>query len=291
MITIVSHSTPEAFLGAMGSYLEERETENNLVLGIARTLTGNQSAYGSEHPRFWSLLREGHPIGGALMTPPRRIILTRIDANVDAATILLRDHLAGEAVTVPGVVGPSTESTAFAHAWLAPRQGLSLELHMRMRVFEIREVLDVPLSPGHLREATTDDLDRVLRWALAFSEDVGEPEERGAVARNVERAISNDLLYVWEDGEPVSLAKYRPTERGATISMIYTPPEKRCRGYATTCVASLTRQLLAGGYSFCNLFTDLANPTSNSIYAKIGYRPLGDSLAYDFVLPRAEAES
>jgi predicted GNAT family acetyltransferase len=41
-------------------------------------------------------------------------------------------------------------------------------------------------------------------------------------------------------------------------------------------VAELTRRLIAGGRQFCFLFTDLANPTSNSIYQRVGYRPVTD---------------
>jgi predicted GNAT family acetyltransferase len=37
---------------------------------------------------------------------------------------------------------------------------------------------------------------------------------------------------------------------------------------------------LAEGRRFCVLFTDLANPTSNAIYARIGYRPLADFTLY-----------
>jgi predicted GNAT family acetyltransferase len=33
----------------------------------------------------------------------------------------------------------------------------------------------------------------------------------------------------------------------------------------------------------CALFTDLANPTSNSIYQAVGYRPYGDAAVIDFL--------
>jgi hypothetical protein len=62
--------------------------------------------------------------------------------------------------------------------------------------------------------------------------------------------------------------------------MVYTPPELRRRGYASHCVAELSRALLAEGYDFCALFTDLANPTSNHIYQEIGYRPVCDYDSY-----------
>jgi hypothetical protein len=66
------------------------------------------------------------------------------------------------------------------------------------------------------------------------------------------------------------------------VGPVYTPPERRGRGYATSLVAQISQQLLASGRQFCTLFTDLANPTSNSIYQKIGYRPVGDYTVYRF---------
>ena len=63
---------------------------------------------------------------------------------------------------------------------------------------------------------------------------------------------------------------------GVRIGAVYTPPEHRRRGYATATVASLSRAMLDRGRRACYLFTDLANPTSNHIYAEIGYEPVCD---------------
>jgi predicted GNAT family acetyltransferase len=57
---------------------------------------------------------------------------------------------------------------------------------------------------------------------------------------------------------------------------VYTPPHRRRRGYAGSAVAAASRRALAGGATTCMLFTDLANPTSNKIYAEVGYRRAGD---------------
>ncbi|MEO2005035.1 MAG: GNAT family N-acetyltransferase [Candidatus Poribacteria bacterium] len=48
-------------------------------------------------------------------------------------------------------------------------------------------------------------------------------------------------------------------------------PELRGRGYASALVAKLSQHMLDSGFSFCVLYTDLANPRSNAIYEKIGY--------------------
>ena len=73
-----------------------------------------------------------------------------------------------------------------------------------------------------------------------------------------------------------------PIAHSITIGGVYTPPEHRRKGYATALVARLSQHLLGLGYQFVNLFTDLSNPTSNSIYCKIGYNPVCDFRMYAF---------
>ena len=68
----------------------------------------------------------------------------------------------------------------------------------------------------------------------------------------------------------------RPTQHGIGVGGVYTPPELRRRGYASSCVAALSQRLLDAGFEYCTLYTDLSNPTSNDIYQQIGYRPVGD---------------
>ena len=63
---------------------------------------------------------------------------------------------------------------------------------------------------------------------------------------------------------------------------VYTPPELRGHGYASAVVAALSQRLLDAGHQYCALYTDLANPTSNSIYQKIGYTPVSDAVEYAF---------
>jgi len=96
------------------------------------------------------------------------------------------------------------------------------------------------------------------------------------------RRVAAGEVYLWCDPDPRTMAgSARPTQHAIAVNAVYTPPEWRKRGYATACVAELSRLLLARGYEFCVLYTDLANPTSNAIYSRIGYRPVRDLLMYD----------
>ena len=82
---------------------------------------------------------------------------------------------------------------------------------------------------------------------------------------------------------PVSMAGLsRPTTHGISINDVYTAPEFREKGYASSLVAHLSQYALDHGKEFCSLYTDLANPTSNSIYQKIGYYPVADVMDVHF---------
>ena len=72
------------------------------------------------------------------------------------------------------------------------------------------------------------------------------------------------------------------TRNGIRIGYVYTPPESRARGYASALVAAVSQKMLDEGFAFCVLYTDLSNPTSNAIYARVGYEPVADVLDMTF---------
>jgi uncharacterized protein len=144
-------------------------------------------------------------------------------------------------------------------------------------------VNDVPMAPGKFRAATEADKELVKKWLYGFHIDCfGENSK--VPEGDLSRRIPEGNVFLWEaDGRPVSTAtRVRITENGATVGGVYTPPELRGKGYATSCVAELSRWILKNGKMFCTLYTDLANPTSNSIYKKIGYVEIADSVQHEF---------
>ena len=284
MVEIRSHNDANELISLSGTYLELNESENNLPIGLAYSLAKNPRYYGPESPLLLSILEQGRAIGVAIMTPPRRLILSRFETSVEVAMAHLTRYLRGIDTPIPGVTGPATEAQAFAERWTEEMADVSSSVVMQLRVFEARTVADVPLSPGKLRLACMADHPLMTQWIAAFSEAIGEPVDVDSTKSNAQQYIEDRHLYIWDDGGPVSIAtETRPIRNGTTISTVYTPPEYRGKGYATSCVWSLTKKLLSDRYSFCSLYTDLSNPTSNSIYAKIGYVPLGEALSFDFV--------
>ena len=283
MVEIISHSHASELISLSGPYLEQNECENNLPIGLAYRLAEDPYYYGSDLPLLLSILEQGRVAGVAVMTPPKRIILSKIDTNLQAAMVHLVRHLRRIDVQIPGVVGPAVEAQAFTDCWVEGSLDVSVRLSKRMRVFEARTAANLPLSPGNMRFARTDDHSLMARWIVAFSEELGEPVNLESARSRTEKPIKNQELYIWDHDGPVSIAGVsRPMRNGTTIGPVYTPPEHRGKGYATSCVLLLTKKLLSDSYSFCSLYTDLSNPTSNSIYMKIGYVPIGDALELDF---------
>jgi hypothetical protein len=179
------------------------------------------------------------------------------------------------------------ESEEFAELW-GRQAGVSVRVNMRQGVYALEQVEPLPAVSGSARVATADDRELALSWWIAFGDEVlheGGPGRENAEAM-VEHRLSSPRggILLWEDdGRPVSLAGWGgPTPNGARVGPVYTPPELRGRGYATALTADLSQRLLdgrlfEGGRRFCFLYTDLANPTSNAIYERIGYRRVAES--------------
>jgi predicted GNAT family acetyltransferase len=165
--------------------------------------------------------------------------------------------------------------------------GLRISGRMAQGIYELTEVHAVPVSRGRARTARPEDTETLLPWLRAFHEEAvpGPSWNEEEARRALSRRFADDTdpgLRVWVDGAPVSLAGYGgPTPNGVRIGPVFTPPEGRGRGYATSLVASLSAELLARGRRFCFLYTDLANETANAIYRRLGYRLVCESAEID----------
>ncbi|MFC8763608.1 GNAT family N-acetyltransferase [Streptomyces sp. NPDC057193] len=156
---------------------------------------------------------------------------------------------------------------------------------VRMRLFRLGEPTPPDPAPeGRARVADGADIPLAAAWARAFARDIGEDPEQDFTAPVTER-ISEGRLLLWEtpDGRPVAMAAVsRVIEGQARVHLVYTPPTDRGRGHAAGVTAAVGRAALDAGADHVLLFTDLANPTSNALYQRLGYRPVTDHLGVEF---------
>ena len=156
---------------------------------------------------------------------------------------------------------------------------------MAQKIFKLTSLNSVAIAPGRLQKVKLNDLEIIKDWYISFNqESLSKKIDKEKARSHVRKAIESGKYYGWEnEGRLVSIAsRARNTKNAVAVNFVYTPEEYRGNGYATATVAKLSQELLNEGYKYCCLFTDLANPTSNSIYKKIGYQPIADYLVYNF---------
>lgn len=88
-------------------------------------------------------------------------------------------------------------------------------------------------------------------------------------------------IYVTEDGGRIVSAAISTAETRtmAMVVGVFTPEQNRGRGYATTCVAGLCRELLSEGREPCLFYH---NPAAGSIYRRLGFEDIGGWKMADF---------
>jgi RimJ/RimL family protein N-acetyltransferase len=280
---VVRPSDASAFLDLAGPLLERDEARNDLILGIAGTLVRRPDAY----PRvlLWVVVGDARPVAAALQTEPYPLVIAVPEGERALDALLRTIHEDG--APIPGVTATLPHAEEAARRW-ASLTGSSWERTLSQGVYALTEVLDVAEPAGEARVATPRDRPLLLEWLSAFAvEALPHPEDE---IRHLERSVdgrfagAESAMWIWETGAgPVALAGYGgPTSTGIRVGPVYTPPEHRRRGYATALVAALSRSLLDEGYRVCFLHTDLANPTSNAIYERIGYERVAEAAEIRF---------
>jgi predicted GNAT family acetyltransferase len=280
-MNIIYYKNAAEFLSHTGKYLAKDEAHYGLIFSLAKRLVENPHWYGQVDPWFCSVKEKGLLNTIAMRTPPFKPVLAYFSGSMEAIAAQLVGSIATKDKAIPGVSGDKELTDCFVDLWRR-EHGAKILSKMAQRIYRLDKVNNVPLSQGRLRPAMIADKDLAAKWWHGFNIDTFG-NNRNIPEGDISPALASGGLFFWDDGKPVSMAqKTRPTDKGMTVAYVYTPPELRGRGYATSCVAELSRNILQSGYQFCTLYTDLANPTSNSIYKKIGYREVCDSVEYNF---------
>jgi predicted GNAT family acetyltransferase len=259
------------------------ESQNMIILG--NVIIGHEGKDKTSRcdPAYWLMATVSDAKGirlTALMTPPHNIPLYATDNTMNPEAIrCLIDGL--KDCEIPGVITEKSLAEYFAKEYTA-RKGQTYKTVMNQRIYELTTVSPEVKQFGTVRLLNEKDLYFFPYRLEAFNAST----ESGGTAMREPRdidmyryRISSKKIYILEvDGIPVSMAGYtRELQTAIGIAFVYTPPCYRGKGYATSCVAQISQLALDNGYTKCVLYTDLANPTSNSIYQKIGYRPVCDS--------------
>jgi RimJ/RimL family protein N-acetyltransferase len=263
---------PVFVLKKAGEFLESQPVLHNLVLSLLHA----RVAY-PEPGRYWMAKKKEEVIGVVLQSPLNfPATLTPMDAQVVESIVCA---IAEADISLPGVNGDAATAASFAGHWSERRKSAATPFQ-GTRLYEWVKSAEAPEIKGKLRPALPGDRKLLIDWIRGFQVEIGEPADDSEL--RFDRGLAAGELWLWIDGEAVSMAvSRRPAQGVVRISGVYTPASKRRRGYAAACVHALSNRMHEAGFR-CVLYTDLANPTSNSIYRRVGYRAVAEGLRYRF---------
>ncbi len=267
----------DLFRAATAEFLYSHIESYSHLYGLARALTAEKMA---AHGLWLARLhRAGVTCGVAAIAIPmaqRPLSVTDLD---DEGAALVAAALAVDGPRLHAVIG-----NVDAARRMATHLGCSVTERVRIGNHVLDRAPVLPACAGHMRAATAEDFELVLGWEDTFVRECGLPHDRAAIVATVRERLHGPapLEWLWEvDGTPAAKTMGRPMETIARIAQVYTPPEQRGRGYAGALVGSLCGALREQGCRLVFLSTDMANPTSNGVYRRIGFRFVGEAVHLD----------
>ena len=272
--------------------LMRHEAQNVIILGNLVIGNAGLDKTGWRDPANWFMatVQDAGITLTALMTPPYNITLYATDNRTDEEALACLIHgIEDSGVSIPGVTSEKSLAECFAKTYAGIR-GVKYSVAQNLRLYELIKV-NPEIAPditvnGSLRLTRDSDMAFLPYWLEGFNSDCfGAPPFVQPDAAYYQHEVDAKKVYIFEDrGVPVSFANTnRELQTLCCIGGVYTPPYFRRKGYATSCVAALSQVCLEHGFTRCVLYTNLANPVSNSIYQKIGYVPINDSSDIKFV--------
>lgn len=275
------YETPGDFLRENEAFLRQYEAVCQLNIGNAQGFREDKCRpdllFGRFEKNEEAVLLFGN-------TAPWNICLNAMpgDPKGPEAAAELAVWLKAEDIPIGGVTAAKELCDSFM-----PSYGRAFVEKSAMDIMVLEAVISPDPVPGRMRRAEQGDVEVLVGWHQNFLlEAVHEDHSLDESRQKVLRYLDQDALFLWEDGDgrPVSMAATaRDMAWGVSISAVYTPPEERGRGYCQNCIAAVCREKLQSGKSYCTLFVDKKNPSSNRAYRKIGFSVLQNAYEYRLV--------
>ncbi|WP_446225957.1 GNAT family N-acetyltransferase [Nocardia sp. IBHARD005] len=227
--------------------------------------------------QFLSVRNSAGEVVGLAQCTNGAVYLGELPAHAISA---VADAFPAHDIALSSVEGAEADAAAFAAHWSKTNSGTYSET-FSVRLFRLG-TLDVPDAQGAPRQATVDDMAVCIAMTEEFCMEADVPQRLDETA--MRRRIEAGTSWLWEhDGKPVTLvARHAAVLGWARIGPVYTPPRFRGNGFASALTATVAGRIRAEGADAC-LFTDLANPTSNKIYQRIGFEPVRDFVHYALI--------
>lgn len=280
-LRLQTYTDPKLFKAEVVPFMLEKEAENCLGVGIVDTLINIPERYPNFHLTAIKDESTSQVLGASWLTPPHPIGIT--DVPVGGLNLLLNFAWTLE-VRPSGVAGPVASAERFKDKWLAA-SGAAVSAKIAQRIYEVKKIHPPSNSvDGELRLANDSDRTLLEQWNVAFAHECKLDYDQHKAKADTAHDLKYGARYIWEvDGKSTSMVGVGgETPNGIRVRWVYTPPLWRGKGFASAAVARVSQMQLDRGKTFCFLYTDLDNPTSNRIYQRMGYNEVCDAVHYSF---------
>jgi GNAT superfamily N-acetyltransferase len=199
---------------------------------------------------------------------------------------VVRHAVVASGRAVEGLLGEWTQV-------LAARTALGLDLrpvrflsHDDLFALDLARLV-VPEAParGHVRMRVADDRDveRITRWRSAYRVELlghppDDPDLDASSAAEMAPLLAQRSCFLLEHGgEQVALSSFNAMLPDCVqVGGVYTPPERRARGFARAAVAASLLAARGTGVARSILFTGQDNAFARRAYVALGYRVVGE---------------
>ena len=275
MSTLHLESTrdPNEAIERAAGYLAAHPVELNVIWSLLcqRVVTDVPGTY-------WLLEDVGEVVGVAMESPPGHAAAISPMPRDYAAVLAGAIHASGHLLS--GVVGEAASASHLAGCW-AERGRVPAVAEGAQRLYVLGRLALAEGVPGALRRAHHSERIWSSRGGPSSRPRPGcrpRTSLRGWTRRCRPAACSSGTTGgpdAWR-GRPhrsaASLGSARSTRR----------PICRRRGYAAACVGALSQWVSDEAQANCILYAQLANPTSNAVYQRLGFVAVSELLAYRF---------
>ena len=232
----------DVFVAAADDYLRGDPVRNTVPLSVlAGLLASGPAAYGDDPPQFGWHESGGRTDGAVLRTPPHPLLVAGLPAGGAAGL------LSQLAATPPDAANMlERDADEFSAAWARVTGGRSA-VHHQMALFRLADLRPPsPVPAGTARVPGERDVDLLAAWTGAFGTETGATV--GDPARAVAEWLSYGGMLLWDDNGPAAMACLSRTVAGVCrVGTVYTPPDRRQRGYGGAITTAISQQALAAG--------------------------------------------
>lgn len=281
---IIKLDTITDFFITNEALLLKNESFNNLILGLAISIRDQK--FIPKNPVFYSILSDYQNIACALMSDKNRPLMLP-PMPIEAVKLLIQSLIENN-IEITAVIGEEHITNYFKDQWILISKNIGFKINTHLGVYECTKVVMPRSVTGKLIIASNQHKETLRIYIKGFLQDFC-PEDPENDDESIEEIMDHHLalscIYLLQNmnNEIVSMAAIiRSTTNTDTVGFVYTPTSYRGKGHGSSIVALLSDKIIKEG-RIANLFTDLSNLTTNTIYPKVGYKKIGQNIHHDFI--------